>query len=337
MQADRFRTPAWLSNRHVQTLGAALPLHAPRSFVPEGATHERIEVPIGDAGALAADAWWLDGTRPAAIVVHGVGGFSESRYVVRAARALHRAGYHVVRLNLRGAGAGMPLATSLYHAGISSDLLATVNAIGNDARVESIAVLGFSLGGNVTLKMAGEIGGNVPSKLRAITTVSAPLDFTEVSRVMESRRNLPYRAWVLKGLVGQARAFARKHGPSCGYDARGLWRIRSIRDYDARVIVPMHGFPSVDEYYVEASCGPLLGNVRLPALLVHADDDPIVPGRTVKPFLDRLPPSIEVAWTENGGHVGWYSGFEESAWLDSWPLRRALEFFARHVPAASRD
>jgi predicted alpha/beta-fold hydrolase len=333
MQADSFRTPAWLSNRHVQTLGAALPLHAPRSFVPDGAVAERLEIPIGDAGFLAADAWWLDGVRRAhtAIVVHGVGGFSESRYVVRAARALHRAGYHVVRLNLRGAGAGMPLSTSLYHAGISDDLLATVNAVANDARVESLLVLGFSLGGNVTLKMAGEVGANAPAALRAIATVSAPLDFTAVSQVMESRRNLPYRAWVLKGLVGQALTFARKHGPSCGYDARGLWRIRSIRDYDTRVIVPMHGFPGVDEYYVRASCGPLLPNVRVPTLLVHADDDPIVPGRTVKPFLSTLPPGVEVAWTEHGGHVGWYSGFEESAWLDSWPLRRALEFFARHV------
>jgi len=336
MQADRFRTPAWLANRHVQTLGAALPLHAPRSFVPDDATPEQIEIPIGDAGALAADAWWLDGTRPTALVVHGVGGFSESRYVVRAARALHRAGYHVVRLNLRGAGAGMPLATSLYHAGISSDLLATVNAIAKDARVESLVVLGFSLGGNVTLKMAGEIGAHAPPKLVATATVSAPLDFIAVSQVMESRRNLPYRAWVLKGLVGQALRFARHHGPSCGYDARGLWRIRSIRDYDARVIVPMHRFPSIDEYYVTTSCGRVLGDVRLPTLLVHADDDPIVPGHTVKPFLDHLPSSIEVAWTEIGGHVGWYSGFEESAWLDSWPLRRALEFFGRHAPAASR-
>jgi hypothetical protein len=338
MQADRFRTPAWLSNRHVQTLGAALPLHAPRSFVPDGATSERLEIPIGDAGALAADAWWLEGSprAPTAIVVHGVGGFSESRYVVRAARALHRAGYHVVRLNLRGAGAGMPLATSLYHAGISSDLLAVVGAVAGDARAESVVVLGFSLGGNVALKMAGEVRESAPPALRAIATVSAPLDFTAVSRVMESRRNLPYRAWVLKGLVGQAITFARKHGPSCGYDARGLWRIRSIRDYDARVIVPMHGFPSVDEYYVRASSGPLLRDVRVPTLLVHADDDPIVPGRTVRPFLDRLPPAVEVAWTEHGGHVGWYSGFEESAWLDSWPLRRALEFFARHAHVGPR-
>jgi predicted alpha/beta-fold hydrolase len=332
MEADRFRTPAWLSNRHVQTLGAALPLHAPRAFVPEGAVSERLEIPIGDAGALAADAWWLTGAprAPTALVVHGVGGFSESRYVVRAARALHRAGYHVVRLNMRGAGAGMPLATSLYHAGISSDLLAAVNYVAGDARAESLVVLGFSLGGNVTLKMAGEIGDRAPSFLRAIATVSAPLDFTAVSRVMESRKNLPYRAWVLKGLVAQALAFARHHGPTCGYDARGLWRIRSIRDYDTRVIVPMHAFPSVDAYYEATSSGPLLGGVRVPTLLVHADDDPIVPGYTVRPFLDHVPASVEVAWTDHGGHVGWYSGFDESAWLDSWPLRRSLEFFARH-------
>jgi predicted alpha/beta-fold hydrolase len=110
------------------------------------------------------------------------------------------------------------------------------------------------------------------------------------------------------------------------YDLRSLSDVRTIRAYDRLVIAPMHGFASAEDYYVRASAGPLLGRLALPTLLIHAEDDPLVPARTVHPWVDAAPPALLQHWTDRGGHVGWIAGLGESAWIDTWAMRRALEF-----------
>jgi predicted alpha/beta-fold hydrolase len=335
MHLEPFFAPRWLRNPHVQSLGAALPLHAPLAHTPAGATSERLELAVAPGEAIVARAWWHPGRpRATAIVVHGVGGTSESRYVVRAARALFRAGMHVVRVSLRGVGDGVRHARCLYHAGMTEDPKRVVEALSRDPRVASLGVLGFSLGGNVSLKMAGEMGADAPSKLAAVATVSAPLDLVAVSRVIEQKRRLPYRAWVMKGLVGQAVDLARAQPEHVKYHPKALWRARTIRDYDAIVVVPTHGFRDPTDYYERTSAGPHLANVRVPTLLVHADDDPMVPGDTVKPFLRDLPSTIEVAWSDSGGHVGWYAGLDEERWVETWAMTNVRRFFERRLPSA---
>jgi predicted alpha/beta-fold hydrolase len=321
---ETIRLPRWLGSRHLQSLGAALPLHAPpRSFArPRDA---RMEFPL-DGGALVAFAWWLEGKRPAVLLVHGVGGSSESRYLLRAAVALRGAGYHVVRLNMRGAGESVVRAPSLHHAGMSGDLDAAARAVAADPRVSSVAVVGFSLGGNVALKLAGEWGDAPPAGVVAVATISAPTDLVECSRLLEAPRALPYRAWVVRNLVRQARAFAEYHPSRARYDVAALARVRRIRDYDARVIVPMHGFSSPEDYYARTSAGPYLGKIRVPTLMVHADDDPMVPGHTVRPSLRELPPCVKVAWSDVGGHVGWFAGLDEARWTRTWAMEKVVAF-----------
>lgn len=329
-----FHAPRWLRNRHIQTLGAALPLHA-RAFTPEGAIAERVDFRMDDGDLVIGRAWWQGGeARPTALVIHGVGGTSESNYVVRAARGLYRAGMHVVRITLRGAGEGRAHARRMYHAGMSADPRRVVEHLAADPRVASVGVLGFSLGGNVALKMAGEWGDRAPKKLAALATVSAPLDLVAVSHVLHRFRTLPYRAWVLKGLVLQARDFARAHADVARFDPKDLWRVRTVRDYDEIVVVPTHGFRDADDYYTQASSGPHLAGVRVPTLVVHADDDPMVPGSTVAPFLRARPPSVEVAWSAAGGHVGWYAGLDEDRWVDTWAMKNVRAFFARRLAPA---
>src|SRR5258708_3902712 len=139
--------PFWRSP-HVQTMCAALPFWAPpRGFsVP---SRERLRVRVAGGGAVIAEAWWAlvgpSEPRPAVVLVHGVGGSCESRYMVRAAVAFHRAGFHVVRMNMRGAGEGVACATSLYHAGLTSDVEDVAHALAADTeRVSSVALVGFS-------------------------------------------------------------------------------------------------------------------------------------------------------------------------------------------------
>jgi predicted alpha/beta-fold hydrolase len=336
--SDRpFTAPLWLRSSHLQTLGAALPLWAPpAAFRPSVAESLRVPIPGGaDAGVLHAHAFWQAGPakRPVAILVHGVGGSSESRYVLRAAVSLYRVGWHVVRLDLRGAGASIPDAPSLYHAGLTEDPRAALAHFAKDPRVSGVALVGFSLGGHVLLRLAGELAADVDPMLRGVVSISAPVDLTRVTAHMERKRSFFYHAYVLKNLVRQGRDYARAHPDRARYDGGALWRTRSVREYDTRVIAPMHGFASAEEYYVRASAGPLLSRIKVPTLLVHAEDDPMVPGDSVRPWLRDAPAALEQAWSLRGGHVGWFAAMDEPSWVDTWAMVRTIAFLRKHAPA----
>jgi hypothetical protein len=149
-------------------------------------------------------------------------------------------------------------APSLYHGGLSSDLEVVVGHVAQDPRVSRVVLLGFSGGGNMALKLAGEWGKNVPAHVAAVVSVSAPLDYTEVSPWMDRLGRLPYRVHVLGSLLGSARAFALQHPSRAHYTLAQLKRIKTFRAFDGEIIAPMHGFPDVDTYYeqVRASrCG----------------------------------------------------------------------------------
>jgi predicted alpha/beta-fold hydrolase len=333
-----FPLPRWLRSPHLQTLGAAAPLFSPPS------SHVSVETQalrFSLAGAprtearhcLHASAWWVErggvvARRPVVVLVHGIGGSSASRYVVRAAVALHRAGHHVVRLDLRGAGKSMPDAPSLYHAGLSSDLGLVMESLAADPRVDGVVLLGFSGGGSLALKLAGELGGDPPAALRAVISVSAPLDYPKVSAWMDALGRLPYRFHVLRGLSTGAREFARQHPERAHYRPGDVKRLSSFRHYDASVIVPMHGFSDVDTYYAAASPGPWLPRIRTPALLLHAADDPMVPDFTVRPWLADASSAVTVVVTPHGGHLGWVSGLDEASWITGWSMQRVLRFLA---------
>jgi predicted alpha/beta-fold hydrolase len=335
-----FIAPRWLASSHLQTLAAALPLWAPpRSFQP--AAIETLRIPLPAGGALHASAWWQSsasearptqegrtggGGVPTAVIVHGVGGSSNSRYVVRAAVSLHRAGWHVLRLDLRGVGDSVADAPNLYHAGLTDDLRIAIGHVAALPRVGNIALVGFSLGGHVALRFAGELGDSDPERLRAVVAISAPLDLSEVTRAFERWRCLPYHRYVLRNLVLQALAFARMHPRRAHYDTGSLSILRTIRAYDALVIAPMHGFASAEDYYERASAGPFIERIRVPTLLVHSEDDPMVPAVTVRAWLGNCPAAVEQAWTQHGGHVGWFGGLSESRWVDTWAMERTHAF-----------
>jgi predicted alpha/beta-fold hydrolase len=337
MPAHELRLPLWLRNPHVQTLGAAAPLFSPpRSHVD--VETEALRLPLAGAGEhrLHASAWWVRESgvvarRPVVVVVHGIGGSSASRYVVRAAVAVHRAGYHVVRLDLRGAGASIPDAPSLYHAGLSSDLGLVVEELAKAPHVSGVVLLGFSGGGSMALKLAGELGEDVPAALRAVVSISAPLDYTRVGAWMDTLGRLPYRFHVLRGLSNGAREFARQHPERAHYAPKDVKRLSTFRHYDSTIIVPMHGFSDVDAYYAAASPGPWLPRITVPTLLVHAEDDPMVPGSTVRPWLAQASSAVRIEVSPHGGHLGWVAGFDEASWITGWPLQRALSFVGEVV------
>jgi len=324
MALDDFRPPFWLANSHVQSIAGSLP----RLGGPAPAADPlRIDLPEG--GALLARASWVDASpRATVLLVHGVGGSSDSRYMARSARDCVANGLHAVRLNLRGAGDGADHGRSLYHAGLTGDIERAVLELAADARVESLFLLGFSLGGSALLKLAGEWGSAWPAAVRALASFSAPTQLDAVSRALERPAAVPYRRYILRALVAQAIAFGRRDSHDLPFDPSELGRAQTIRDYDRLVIVPMHGFRDVRHYYESASSGPFLPRIRLPTMILHAEDDPIVPSTTVVPSVRGLGPSLAVAWTARGGHVGWHTTLRESA--PTWAMARALRFFDDH-------
>jgi predicted alpha/beta-fold hydrolase len=281
-------------------------------------------------GFLHARAWWMPERAPAVVLLHGIAGSKDSRCCVRAAVALHRAGYHAIRLDMRAAGDSVVDAPSLYHGGLTSDLDATVRHVARDRRVSRVLVLGFSGGGSIALKLAGEWGADVPAGVTAVASISAPLDYVNVGRRMDSLACLPYRFHVLGGLLDRARAFATRHPDRAHYTPKDLAGIKRFRVYDAKVVVPMHGFDDVDHYYRAASSGPYLPKIALPALVVHAKDDPMVPFDGVAPWIAGAARSVAFELSEHGGHIGWVGGIDEASWINGWATRSVLDFFAEH-------
>lgn len=334
MLMSQFRPPRWLKSPHLQTIGAAAPLFSPPK---SHSVHEEEElrIPVGDEGhQLHARAWWGREGVPAVVILHGIAGSKDSHCCVRAAVALHRAGYHAIRLDMRGAGDSVVDAPSLYHAGLTSDLDRVVRHVANDRRVAGVLVLGFSGGGSQALKLAGEWGTTPPRCVLAVASISAPLDYTRVAARMDTLGCLPYRFHVLRGLLDRARAYVKLHPKRAHYRADDLDRIKRFRSFDGSIIVPMHGFDDVDRYYWESSSGPWLQKVSVPTLVLHAEDDPMVPIGTVRPWLDDASSHVRARLSRHGGHIGWLGGLDESSWIKGWATSEVLAFFAEHAPAS---
>lgn len=229
------------------------------------------------------------------LVVHGLGSEIEAPYVIAAAQAADAAGLSCLRLYLRGADRK---GDDFYHAGLTADLHATLESPAL-ARYDRVYVLGYSLGGHVTLRY----GVDAPSpRVAAIAAVSPPLDLDLAARAFDGPACTVYRKNVLSGLFEIYEGVARRHSvPMPVSEAR---RIKKIREWDDRVVAVRHGFRDASHYYRSVSVGPWLPDLRLRSLLVYAQNDPMVPSSVVRDAASRCGPKTTVRWIERGGHMG---------------------------------
>jgi uncharacterized protein len=319
--SDSFAPPWWLRNAHVQTLGAALP---PRSrAVPVRPDEGTIALPSGEA--LLRTTWWQPGPRPVLLLVHGLGGSSQSAYIQHSLWHAYQAGYHAAAVTLRGSGPGGPLARSLYHAGLTEDLEATLAWLTSQPQVRGVGLVGFSLGGQVSLCLASS---PEPTPVDALVTISTPFDLDASSVFIDSWRQAPYRFYLLRSLVANALSLAAREPARVAVSPERLRALRTMRAYDDEVIAPMHGFAGASDYYRAVSCGPRLDRVRVPTLCLYAADDPMVPAATLRPFAARASASVTVQETSYGGHIG----FSHGPGRPPWAIVRALEFFRSKLP-----
>lgn len=232
---------------------------------------------------------------PLVLVVHGLGGSAESPYAARAAAAATARGCAVLRLNLRGADLS---GDDIYHGGLVADLEAALDSAEAAAR-RRVYCLGYSLGGHVVLRFAVE---SAATRFVAAAAVCSPLDLDRSAAAIDAPGYGLYRAYLLRRLR-RILAAAAPRNPALPALA-GVARIRTLRAWDGAVVAPRFGFTSAEDYYARASVAPHLPRLRRPALLVLAQDDPMVRRESVEPALRLAPPSLDVRWVRPGGHVG---------------------------------
>lgn len=252
---------------------------------------------------------------PVVLLVHGLGGSSDSPYVRRTAWRCIQNGWIAVRMNQRGAGRGSRLAQGLYNAGSSADLAAVVNELVKLRPNSPLVVIGFSLGGNVLLKYLGEAQHQKPSALRGGIAVCPPIDLIACTTHLSRSRFGAYSHKFVALMRMEART---KPGLKVDRKALTYWRPMSLMNYDERVTAPAGGYESVQDYYDKCSGQNFLESIETPTLILAADDDPIVPSYTH----DNLKRSqtVQIIRTRGGGHVGYLSRQQtpngDHRWLD---------------------
>ena len=249
-------------------------------------------------------------------------GSTASAYMLTTAEKIFRAGFNVVRVNFRNCGGTERLSPTLYHGGLTSDLRAVIDHLIARDHLSRLFVAGFSLGGNMVLKLAGEYGENPPVEVRAVCAVSPSIDLRASTTLIARRRNWIYQQDFLRRLKNRIKV-KEKLFPGA-YDSSGLRGIRSVEQFDNRYVAPAFGFADANDYYAKASSLPFIGSIRVPTLIVHAEDDPFIPFAPLRDPSIAANPYVLLLGTERGGHVAFVSASagEERFWAES----RVVEF-----------
>ncbi len=313
IEASPFRSHPLLRGGHAQTLAG---WSWPRGFrAPPPDATRLFEVEPG-VRLLARCRWQENRTaRVTLVLVHGLGGSADAPYVLGAARLAYQAGANVVRLNQRNCGGTEHLTPTLYHSGMSGDLTSVVRELAGRDGLSHILLAGFSMGGNLALKMAGEMGEAAPPALRGVCAVSPALDLAAITANLERASNRPYQWVFVRGLRRLVERKAELY-PKL-YDTDGLGHLRTVRDFDEIYTAPHGGFAGAEDYYERASALVFVPRVRVPTLVIQAQDDPLVPFAPLRRAGVWANPNVVAATPPHGGHVAFVSARkEERFWAE---------------------
>jgi predicted alpha/beta-fold hydrolase len=291
-----------LSGRHVQTLVGNFWLR-PALAIPVEV--EAVEVDAPDGSLVLCYGHWqseaVRSTRLTILLVHGLESSSDSPAILGLTAKAWNAGCNVVRMNMRNCGGTDAWTPTLCHAGLSADVGAVLGHFVQKFGLERVAMAGYSMGGNLVLKLAGELANQSPVWLRAAAAVSPPADLAPSVAAAHEPTNRLYEWYFLSNLI---RRFRRKASlfPDT-YSTQGINSIRSIRDFD-EYTAPYSGFEGADDYYFRASSGKVVSRIAIPTLVLHALDDPFIriTAETRETLLWNS--SIEYVESPCGGHCG---------------------------------
>jgi uncharacterized protein len=311
----RGRLPWW--GRDLQTMRNYI-VSIESSLAPFPA--DRIEFPMTDGDRLMASLHrpTEDLGRPLVVLIHGLTGSEDSAYIRASALYFLDQGYPVLRLNLRGAGPSKGVCRSRYHAGRSDDLRQVLGQMDGRLAGKGLLLVGYSLGGNLLLKYLGEAGRR--AIVRGAVSISAPIDLDAARRTIMRRRNRLYHRHIVSGLKLESESLELTAA-----QRRTLAEVETVFDFDDRILAPLMGFADALDYYHRSMALPLLPEIRVPTLVIHARNDPWIPFRSYRDFDWASNPRLIPLLPATGGHVGFHGRGSRVPWHD----RSMALFFGR--------
>lgn len=317
-----FEPHGWLRSGHAQTIGAAF---VPRTFALRAGEERLFRV---DAETqLKGMCHWQAGKQrelPVIVIVHGLEGSCDSNYVRGIADKAFARGFHAVRMNQRNCGGTERLTPTLYNSGLSGDYRAVLMELIGEG-FEQIYFSGYSMGGNLVTKMAGELGEAAPKELKGVAVVCPAMDLSACADALEERQNYLYQRHFVQGLMQRYRRKSKLFPER--YTRNGFGPIRTVREFDDAITAPYFGYKDAEEYYQAAGAKKVIGKLRVPLLLMTAQDDPFVPHVSFLAARVAENPRVRFVAPEHGGHCGFISkyGGAERFWAE----QRIVEFAAR--------
>jgi predicted alpha/beta-fold hydrolase len=320
-ELPEFQPHPWLKNRHAMTIASAfwwrsfaLPPPEPRYFQ------------VDPESKLLGHCHWQarkEKNTPVLVLVHGLEGSSDSSYMLGIADKAWARGFQVVRLNQRNCGGTELLTPTLYNSGMSGDYRKVFEELSQLDGFTRIFFAGYSMGGNLVTKMAGEFGSAAPQALRGVAGVCPALDLASCADALEKRENILYQRRFVAGLlsryVRKAKQFPQR------YSRNGFGPIRTVREFDDAITAPAFGFRDAQEYYESAGAKRVVAQIRVPFLLITAQDDPFVPYEAIRASGVGQNPAIQVVAPQHGGHCAFISSNPAERF---WAEQRVVDFCA---------
>lgn len=319
---DRFHARRLLRGGHRQTIAA---FFLGRRLNLPAAEERIIEVEAGVK--ILCHCHWQPNRSQAltVIVVHGLEGSSDSSYAVGIAAKGVAAGMNVVRMNQRNCGGTDSFSPTLYHSGRSSDVAAVARTLIEEEKLEAIALVGFSMGGNLVLKLAGEWGAAGPREFRAVAGVCPSVDLAASADSLHLRSNRLYEIYFLWALRRRLRAKARLFPGR--FDVTRMKGVTTLRDFDDKVTAYYCGFAGAQDYYERSSASRVIDRVAVPTLILHARNDPFIRITPETRAKIAANPHITFHEADDGGHCSFLA--EPNGYDGRWAERQVIEFLRR--------
>lgn len=301
-------------NGHVNTVFRPL-------FMKETHNYERIRIETWDNDFIDLD-FSKVGSNILVLLIHGLEGSSESKYMISAANELNNAGYDAVSFNLRGCSGEDNRLLPTYHSGKTEDVHFVVSYLLENYDYQKLMIVGYSLGGNLTLKYFGEYQEKISDKVTCGIAVSVPVDLASSGKNMATLKNKIYMEEFLKTLRKKVLEKAEKF-PEFELDRDKLFKAKAFKDFDELYTAPVFGFDSPEDYWEKASSKPYIPKIKKPSLLITSLDDPFLTNECF-PYEEAYgSDEFHLEVTKYGGHVGFISSFRQqnNRWLENRIIR----------------
>ena len=296
-------------------------------FMDEEVKFNRERLELEDSDFLDLDISSVN-SKTVVIALHGLEGSSQSKYILTATKEFNKENIDVIAVNLRGCSGEQNRLLPTYHSGKTDDLDTVIKHVDKKHDYTEIILLGYSLGGNITLKYIGEKQGAISSKIKCAIAISVPCDLTSSSSALSQLRNMPYMAKFMQTLKLKALEKLEKF-PDSGLDKKTINAAKNFYDFDTLFTAPINGFLNAEDYWEKCSSKPFLNEIKIPTLLLNALDDTFLSKECFPIEIASRHKFLHLETPKYGGHVGFNSKLidKKGYWLE----RRLYDFIKEYI------